>query len=247
MTVFVTPAHDCPGLTASQMVKVDRVAVAHYRLGLVQMMENAGRNLARLARAQFLNGDPRGRQVTVLAGSGGNGGGVLVAARHLHNWGAQIEVILSQAGRAIKAVPRNQLTILRRMGVSVRCKEVPPITHRPDLLIDGLIGYSLRGAPTGAAADLIRWANHSGAPILSMDVPSGLDATTGAVAVPTIRAAATLALALPKTGLQAESASAHVGDLYLADIGIPPLVYKRLNLKLQIDSLFAQSEIIRVR
>ena len=72
---------DIPWLTTEQMIEVDRAMMEDYRIDLVRMMENAGRNLAHLARARFLDGDPRGQRVVVLAGTGGNGGGALVCCR----------------------------------------------------------------------------------------------------------------------------------------------------------------------
>ncbi|MEO0603194.1 MAG: NAD(P)H-hydrate epimerase, partial [Myxococcota bacterium] len=84
-----------PWLTTDQMREVDRLMIEVFHIELVQMMENAGRGLARVARQRFLDGDPTGRRVVVLAGPGGNGGGALVAARRLHGWGAHVEIALS--------------------------------------------------------------------------------------------------------------------------------------------------------
>ena len=70
-----------------QMIEVDRAMVEDFHIDLIQMMENAGRNLAALARERFLDGDPIGKRTAIMAGSGGNGGGALVAARRLHNLG----------------------------------------------------------------------------------------------------------------------------------------------------------------
>ena len=78
-----------PSITADQMREVDRAMVEDYGIQLTQMMENAGRNLAHLARYRLLEGDPRGERVLVLAGKGGNGGGGAVCARRLHNWGGR--------------------------------------------------------------------------------------------------------------------------------------------------------------
>jgi NAD(P)H-hydrate epimerase len=228
------------------MAEVDRLAVEHYRIGLMQMMENAGRELARLARAQFLGGDARRKRVAVLVGKGGNGGGALVAARHLHNWGACVEVTLAQRAREMNPIPRRQLAIVQRMGVAIRGSNPSGALGRPDLVLDGIIGYRLAGAPTGNVADLIRWANAARAPILALDLPSGLDATTGAAFDPAIRAAATLTLALPKTGLRPARAAGYVGELYLADIGIPPVVYERPELGFEIGALFARGEVLRL-
>ena len=116
-----------------------------------------------------------------------------------------------------------------------------------DLILDGLIGYSLKGAPYGLIAELIRWANDCGSPLLSLDTPSGLDTTTGTVFEPAIRAAATMTLALPKAGLHAPRGCANVGELYLADISVPPALYTQPTLALDVGPLFAEADIVRIR
>ena len=199
---------------------------------LKQMMENAGRNLARLSFLRF-----RPSRVVVLAGPGGNGGGGLVAARHLANWGIEISVVLGKERDELGPVPAHQLDVLDRMGVPTVAE--PPVA---DLVIDALIGYSLRGNPRGRSADLIEWTADQDAPVLSLDTPSGLDVTTGAPGRPSISAAATLTLAAPKTGLlEADT----VGDLYLADISVPPAVYDAFGLEMPVD-LFGQDTVVRL-
>lgn len=91
---------------------------------------------------------------------------------------------------------------------------------------------------------MITAANEQDAPILSLDVPSGLDSATGEVYPPAVRATATLTLALPKQGLRATRAAAFVGELYLADISVPPDLYARLGL--EVGSIFAEEEILRI-
>jgi NAD(P)H-hydrate epimerase len=235
-----------PNLTTEQMVQVDRTMIEDYRIELIQMMENAGRNLAHLARIRFLDGDPRGRPVVALAGGGGNGGGVLVAARRLSNWGAKVTVVLGQDPGKMTSVPDHQLDILRRMGVRIVVDGMPSVTPQPTVVLDGLIGYSLRGAPFGRAAELIRWANSLEVPILALDVPSGLDATTGVDLDPTMHATATMTLALPKQGLQRPEASPFVGELYLADISVPPALYGRASLGVSSEPIFAFDDILRI-
>jgi len=249
----VPHAPDLPYLTTEQMIEVDRAMVEDYRIELAQMMENAGRALAAFARSRFLRGEARGRRVTVLAGTGGNGGGALVAARRLAGWGADVRVYLTADDAAFAPVPARQLDIVRRLGVPVgRTADFDAATagsgiaEHVDLVVDGVIGYSLRGAPRGEAAGLIRRAGAPGAPILALDVPSGLDATSGTVFDPAVAATATLTLALPKRGLRAPGAAAHVGALYVADIGVPPELYARPPLRLDVGPLFARAEILRV-
>ena len=212
MIDFPEAPEPLPWLTTAQMIEVDRAMIEDHRIDLVQMMENAGRNLAHLARHRFLAGDSRGRRIVVLAGTGGNGGGALVSARRLSNWGARIQVFATHGGDGLAPVPRHQMEILERMRVPVHPASEVEGTSEPDLVIDGLVGYSLRGAPRGAAAQLIEWANAQTAPVLSLDVPSGADLTACTLRQPAIQATATLTLALPKEGLRTAGISGHVGE-----------------------------------
>ena len=231
-------------ITTEQMREVDRLMIDDYGIELIQMMENAGRNLAALSRVRFLGGEPAGKHVLVLAGSGGNGGGGLVAARWLHNWGANLHVITTKFMDEIKGVPAHQLNILQKLGVQVYWPDEVESHPPADLILDTIIGYSLQGAPRGASADLIKLANSSGTSILSLDVPSGIDSTTGKIYEPAIQATATMTLALPKTGLLVDHAQPWVGELYLADISVPPELYERLGL--EVRPIFGDEEIIRL-
>lgn len=236
-----------PYLTTDQMIEVDRAMMEDYRIELIQMMENAGRNLADLARSRFLDGDPRGERVVVMAGPGGNGGGALVCARRLSNWGAHVLVVVSAPVDSFKPVPAHQLDVIRRMEITIVDVDALSSAIEVELIVDGLIGYSLQGAPYGPAAELIAWANANPAPVLSLDAPSGVDTTTGRVFDPAIRATATMTLALPKLGLRAPGVDGRVGELYLADISVPPRLYSESSLQLQVPALFASEEVIRLR
>lgn len=240
---------DIPWISTTEMIEVDRAMMEDFRIELIQMMENAGRNLAALARTRFLGGDPRGKDVVVLAGTGGNGGGALVAARRLHNWGAPVRVVLTRSPEDFTAVAAHQLDILVRMGVDITQKADTSQLGEPAIILDGVIGYSLKGDPRGGAAVLIEWANarrEAGAALLSLDAPSGVDTTSGTVHNPAIRANATLTLALPKSGLRAEGIGAHVGELYLADISVPPGLYEQPPLEYSVGAVFAAEEIVRL-
>ncbi len=220
--------------------------IEDYGILLLQMMENAGRNLAHLARRRFLDSNPIGRRVVVLAGTGGNEGGGLVAARHLHNWGAAVHVVTTAAATKMAEVPRHQFGILDRMGVSAGVARDGAALPPAELIIDAIIGYSLGGAPAGAAASLIRVANAAAAPVLALDVPSGVDAASGASFEPSIEATATLTLGLPKVGFRSEQARDRIGELYLADISVPRELYAGPKLNFDVGPLFADDDILRV-
>jgi NAD(P)H-hydrate epimerase len=246
MDIPILAGNDVPDVTTEQMIEVDRAMMEDYQIELIQMMENAGRNLALLARMRFLNGHPGGKRIAVLAGSGGNGGGALVCARHLNNWGADVRVYTTKADDAFTPIPAHQLNILHRMHVPVNAADAVSQLNTPDLIVDGIIGYSLSGAPRGTAADLIRWTYGQTAPVLALDAPSGIDNTSGAVFDPAIRATATMTLALPKAGLRSSGAADNVGELYLADISVPPALYAAPALQLKVGAIFEESEIIRL-
>ena len=219
---------EVPALTVAQMREVDRLMISDAGISLVQMMENAGRSLAALAATRY-----RPATATVLAGSGGNGGGGMVAARHLTNRG--VDVSFSLASESLGEVPRHQFDILNRMEVELTTQPQPA-----DLIVDAVIGYSLAGDPRGHGAELIEWANARSEPTLALDVPSGVDADTGAPGHPAVAADATMTLALPKTGL---AASGLVGELFLADISVPRTVYAEVGVAVP-ESLFAGGQIV---
>ena len=234
-----------PALTVSQMIEVDRAMVEDFGISLLQMMENAGRHLAEAARRLFLGGQAADRNVLILAGRGGNGGGALVAARHLANAGANVVVWLSAPEENFSGVPAHQMKILKKMGVPLTHEAPSEKIEKVALLLDGLVGYSLRGELTDRAKKYVELANQATVPKLSLDVPSGLNATTGAASGAVVRADATLTLALPKTGLLVPEAHRFVGKLFLGDIGVPPALYaRRLNFDLR--PIFSASSILRI-
>lgn len=225
-----TVAPDAVGwVTREQMVEVDRVMIDDLRIELLQMMENAGRSLARLVLDLA---SPQ--RVAVAVGPGGNGGGGMVAARHLANAGVDVVVATTRPAPALSGVPAHQFDILRRMGVATRDTLVDA-----DVAVDAVLGYSLRGAPRGRAAAVITQLSR-GAPVVSLDAPSGLDVTTGVAPGVVVVAEATMTLALPKIGLRD---AAQVGALYLADISVPPSVTAMLG---PAPPDFSQSPILRV-
>lgn len=236
-----------PALTPAQMATIDRIMIDELGVDVLQLMELAGQAVAAWARQKPLQGDARGKRVLILAGSGGNGGDALVAARLLHAWGAAVTVQLSHPADALRGAAAHQVRALAALGLPIVFSSAPaepdPLPET-DLIIDGLLGFSLDGPPRAAAARLITAANEHSAPILAIDLPSGLDGLSGEPYEPCIRAEATLTLALPKRGLLAPAARAFIGELALADIGVPPEAYARLGL--DVPPLFAEASVVRV-
>ncbi|NOZ61378.1 MAG: NAD(P)H-hydrate epimerase [Calditrichaeota bacterium] len=213
-----------PSVTTVQMREIDRIALEETGPNLYQMMENAGRNLAMLA-VDLLGKNWHHFEIVVLAGTGGNGGGGICAARHLANRSANVKLCLTRSENLNEIVSWQRKIFLNAGGKEIEPRELTAL--KPDLIIDAIIGYSLRGVPVGAAKEFIDWANDSSAPILSLDVPSGIDATSGKNPGAAIEPKWTLTLALPKSGLSPENS----GDIFLADIGIPTLMFEKLGLE----------------
>ncbi len=230
---------EIPALNTEQMIEVDRLMIEEFGIELIQMMENAGRNLADLT-GRMLGASLSGRSVCVLCGRGNNGGGGMVAARHLHNRGADVHVI--RLAGELKSVPSKQWQILGNLGLR---NDSYFDLAKADIILDALIGYGLQGEPRPEVAVWIEKINAAGKPVLSLDAPSGLDTTLGTASRLTVRADATMTLALPKVGLLSEAAREHVGSLYLADIGVPRELYRQMGL--EVSNIFEQDTIIKVR
>ena len=238
------------GVSAAQMREVQRVAQEEYGVDILQMTENAGRAVAQVALA-MLGGRGRGHRVLVLAGGGNKGAAGLAAVRSLVNWGASVEMVLAGVEEEMSFTARRQLQILRNSGIvdpaDLEATEIALEDQlmRAELVIDAITGYGLEGPPVGIAAAVAELAVASARPILAVDLPTGINGTTGEVSVPAIRAVTTLMLDLPKRGLLEPAAKGHVGELYLADLGIPLGVHERLGLP--AGGIFDEGPIVKLK
>jgi NAD(P)H-hydrate epimerase len=233
---------DIPAVTSEQMREVDRLMIQEYGVELMQMMEHAGRNLAELVR-RFLKGSVEDRLIVVAVGKGNNGGGGLVVARHLHNWGARVTVLLPP--QKLKDMTLKQMNLLKKLVIDLKCgAEALEYLNKKKIciVIDALIGYSLSGPPRGWQGEMIKAINNLKIPVVSLDIPSGLDSTTGEIYNPCVRATLTMTLALPKKGLLVNGAEKVTGKIYLADIGVPGELYKKMGFS--VGPLFAEETII---
>jgi len=229
-----------PTLTKAEMREVDRLMVEEYGISLEQMMEQAGRNLSDLAVAWLETHSDRQPpyDLVIVCGTGNNGGGGMTAARYLSNRGHKVTVILAGEPRRLKPVPKKRWQTLHHCPVKAIADWDPAyqtVFTKADLIIDAILGYGITGEPRGVVVrvmeNLIQVANPH---IIALDVPSGLNPDSGEPYDLCITAAATMTLALPKVGLTAPTAKPYVGELYLADIGVPPQLYRRLGLPHQV-------------
>jgi NAD(P)H-hydrate epimerase len=236
-TFWIEDGREVPAVTTEQMREADRIAAEDFGLGILQMMENAGRNLASLVMDHL--GSSSGK-VVILAGSGGNGGGGLCCGRHLSNRGISVDFVLDRPAGELQGAAAAQWSILSAEGaMAVEEDETIEVLEAADIIVDVLIGYSLQGAPRGRVADLILACNRLEKAVIALDVPSDLDATLGENSGAMMRTGTTLTLALPKTGLKQWP-----GDLFLGDIGIPRGVYQAMGVT--FEPFFRDKYIIRI-
>jgi len=239
-----------PTVSAGVMAEVDRRAIEEYGITLLQMMEQAGSHLAEVVRLE-LGGQLTGRHVVVAVGPGNNGGGGLVAARHLLNRGANVRVVLARPALRMSEASRHQLATLLTIGMSccvatydLSDDELETALADADIVVDAILGYRADGRPHGEAERLITSIVRSGRPVVSLDLPSGVDPDTGEAPGWAIASQATLTLALPKAGLVDERGAGRTGRLYLGDLGLPEALYTGLGI--DVGPLFARGRIITI-
>ena len=204
-------------LTAADGAALDAAAGAA-GVDLLQLMEVAGFQVARLAWR--VNGS-RPLPVHVVAGNGNNGGDALVAARLLCGWGSIVTATVHAEPARIGAVVKRQCRAAERAGVALTVSADPRDAQAPQaavLVVDGLLGTGLAGPVRPAHASVIAGMRGT---ILSIDVPSGLDADDGSGAGTAVRATLTCTLTACKRGFWSTAARTWTGDLHVADIGIP--------------------------
>ncbi len=243
----VTPASSVPVVDVATMTEVDRLAIEEFGISLPQMMEQAGSHLAEVVRLE-LGGILVDRSVVVAVGPGNNGGGGLAAARHLINRGARVHVVLARPALRMTEAGRNQLATLVAMGAAccvatydLADEELDEILAGADLVVDAILGYNVHGAPRGDVERLVGFVVRANRPVVSLDVPTGVDPDTGEADGIAITAIATMTLALPKPGLMAPVGARRAGRLYLADIGLPATLYARLGI--HVGTLFSAGRI----
>jgi NAD(P)H-hydrate epimerase len=202
-------------LTAAEMGRADRLAIEGGVPGLT-LMENAGRAVADEVSRRL----PDARRVAVLCGPGNNGGDGFVAARHLADRGYSVRLGFDDDPARLPA-DAAAMAKLWTGGVEPLGAR---LLHQADVAIDALFGAGLARPIEGALAALIEAVNESGLPVIAVDVPSGVDGTTGAVRGVAIRASATVTFFRLKPGHLLLPGREHCGATRVADIGIPDSV-----------------------
>ncbi len=217
-------------VTSAEMAELDRRAEEEFGVPTALLMENAGRRVAEVVHAMVPSG---GRRGVVLAGKGSNGGDGLVAARHLAARGGKVDVLLLAREEEIKGEARRNMILAREAGVEVMAVNSMALAGARErlagaaVIIDAIFGTGFHGSPMGLAAQLIEAANAASAPVVAVDIPSGVEADSGAIRGAAITAAATVTMGWPKVGLLLYPGAGRTGRLYVADIGYPAALMER--------------------
>ncbi|MFI5334556.1 MAG: NAD(P)H-hydrate dehydratase [Chlamydiales bacterium] len=200
-------------LTAQEMSRIEKRA---YEDGASEeaFMENAGKGIAEQVE-NFIDAHLLEKKVTLLVGKGNNGGDALAAGRHLLAKGFSVRSIHTHAFEECSSLSQKQQTAFKAAGGDISSQG-----KLQGLLLDGLTGTGFHGKAEGPLASLIELANQSKLPILAVDIPSGLNGTSGEVGSIAIRATQTLYLELPKLGFFLKEGWNHVGELVQVPFGL---------------------------
>jgi NAD(P)H-hydrate epimerase len=220
-----------PSLTSAQVRQVDRLAAERFAIPVSWLMEAAGWQVARHCRGRSY----------VVCGRGNNGGDGLAAARHLHRWGRLAGVACMDAG-GLSGPAAEEARALRALGVGVASE---PDLRDAQVVVDALLGTGLSRPAEGPMAEWIAAINGAGRRVVSVDVPSGLDADTGRAPGACVRAALTVTLGLPKPGLLAADGPTHAGEVWVADIGVPFEAYAAIGVEVP-PHLFAMHDRVQL-
>ncbi|KAA0217261.1 MAG: NAD(P)H-hydrate epimerase [Leptolyngbya sp. PLA3] len=215
-------------LTTAQIRAIDRLAVERYHIPSILLMEHA--SLSLFAEARRLMGQDGLQAALILVGPGNNGGDGLALARHLHNAGVRVRVVLGCDPVRLRGDAKANFDIARAMGIEMAqaggvCEVEPAETSlpRPLLVVDALLGTGVDRAVGGVVGELVAWINAARrGPVLSVDVPSGLDSDLGPVHGDCVRADVTVTFVARKVGFEAPGAEPYLGQVVVGSIGAPP-------------------------
>ncbi len=213
-------------VTAEQMKALDRRTIEEAGIPGAVLMENAGRGTFEHMLRLFP--DALSRRTAVVCGRGNNGGDGFVIARLLHNAGARVRAFLLAEAERVAGDARINLEAFRSVGGDIAeitdeasWENASGFIAHAGLFVDALLGTGLSSAVTGLYRTVIEDINAAMGKIVSVDIPSGLDATTGAVLGTAVKAHLTCTCGLPKRGLLVYPGCGYAGDLEVVDIGIP--------------------------
>ncbi len=207
-----------PVLTPKAAKELDAAAQAR-GIRAIDLMERAGVAVARAC--VDLCGGVYGRRAVVVAGKGNNGGDGFVAARHLARWGMRVSVVTLEQPSDLAAANASRLAEVDIRVLPISEGVVERELARADVAVDAIFGTGFRGMPEGAWASAIAAVNASAAPVVAVDIPSGVDGGSGAVDGDAVRAALTVTFGAAKTGVVLLPGAGYAGTVRVVDIGYP--------------------------
>jgi NAD(P)H-hydrate epimerase len=224
-------------VSAKEMRWCDEATIHKHGVPSLTLMENAGRGVADIALREY--GPPEGKRVLIFCGKGNNGGDGFVAARVLLTAGADVTVVMLSSARSLRGDARSNFDLLARhkklaagtLSIELFSRPLLKRLQKQDLIIDAIFGTGFSGAVREPFLSPIRWINSQRVPVLSVDIPSGVDGSTGVVVNKAVKASCTATFGLVKTGLLCNQGQDHVGILKTVDIGIPKTVSRSKSLK----------------
>ena len=236
---------DTPLYSADDCRELDRIAIEEFGVPSYDLMCRAG---ARLADAVMLRW-PAARRVAIFCGGGNNGGDGYVLARWLHSVpGMTVNVVGMVTADKLKGDARRAADdYIAAGGQITETAHWAEAVASSDLLVDALFGSGLARPIEGDMASLIDAINVSGKPVLSVDIPSGLSANTGAVSGPAVRATLTITFIGDKRGLYTADGPDHAGEVFMADLRVPQAVYDKVTPSVRRYSPVAALQRIRER
>lgn len=208
---------------------IDRLAIESYGVPGIVLMDQASKAVADVVVNQINLSQSKSGKVVVLCGKGNNGGDGFGAARYLKNMGYIPEVFLVNATRdVLQGDAALEAMLLEKSGVQIhslmeesQLKPLEFLCAKSDLIVDALLGTGFKGQLNGLIKSVCSLVNSLAKPVVAVDVPTGLDADFGLRAEEAIWADVTVTMALPKIGLLLYPGKENVGELVVADIGIP--------------------------
>ncbi len=223
-------------VNALQMREIEQRAIGDYKIPGIVLMENAGFMVSREALS-ILSG-LQGKTITIFIGKGNNGGDGFVVARHLFNLGADVKVLMLHNPEDMQGDAAVNMEIWRRMGQKIYTvtgnedfNAARLFLVKTDLIVDAIFGTGFKGSVKGHIAKIVESINASRKPVISVDVPSGVEADTGRVNGPCVRASTTVTFGLPKVGLLLEPGASYSGTLKVVDISLPGPLLTDDNIK----------------
>ncbi|MFZ3063482.1 MAG: NAD(P)H-hydrate epimerase, partial [Actinomycetota bacterium] len=190
-------------VTGREMQAIDKEAIEKFGVLSLELMERAGAEVARAAQRMLSGGV--GKNVVVVAGKGNNGGDGFVTARRLHETGLKVKLFLLSPPEALTGDASAKYQMVKDVleSTSLNEENLSTLTQaldQADLIIDAIFGTGFSGRVEAFPEEIIRLINQSKAPVLSVDIPSGVEADTGKVNGSAVRADETVTFGLPKLG-----------------------------------------------